>query len=371
MAETRETARRARPAAAAQPAAMAQPAVTAQPAATARFCGLPPHAEPELPRGLHPARMRAIVLLQNKWANGTVLRFGFMDPFPEPQRKIVRWAFDHWKAQGTGLTFLEVRDLDEAELRISFKDDGSWSYVGTYNLQIGQDEATMNLGWDLRTEWGKATALHEIGHALGMPHEHQNPRAGIVWDEDKVYEAYARTQGWDRDQIHYNVIRKIPAHQVQGTTWNPTSIMHYPFEPGLIKAPTPYDTKGTPENTQLSPDDIAFIRWLYPVQAAQKPSLKPMQLVPLTEMKIGEQADFTIEPTATRRYEMRTVGISDSKLVLFEERDGQQRFVAADDDSADDRNAMLKVRLVKGRRYTLRLRLHYRSQADSFGVMLL
>ena len=26
------------------------------------------------------------------------------------------------------------------------------------------------------------TALHGIGHTLGLPHEHQNPNAGIVWD---------------------------------------------------------------------------------------------------------------------------------------------------------------------------------------------
>jgi len=34
---------------------------------------------------------------------------------------------------------------------------------------------------------GFDTALHEIGHTLGLKHEHQNPYAGIVWDEEEVY----------------------------------------------------------------------------------------------------------------------------------------------------------------------------------------
>jgi hypothetical protein len=353
-----------------------RPPPAQEPAATAhrrgqgaRFCGLPPHAEPELPPDLHPLRARAIVLLQNKWTNGTVLHYAFVQRVPKAQMDVVRWAFGHWKEQGIGLGFEEVDDAAEAELRIAFADDGSWSYVGTYNLRIRAAEPTMNFGWDLTTPWGRATALHEIGHAMGLPHEHQNPNAGIVWDEEKVYAAYARGQGWDRDKIHQNVIRKIGAREVHGTDWDPRSIMHYPFEPGLIRAPAPYDAEGTPENTELSPRDAAFVRGLYPGDAAAPVPLDPFTMVSLPELRAGGQADFAIAPRATRKYEMRTVGESDSKMVLFEERDGEPRYLAGDDDSAADRNATIKARLVRGRRYLLRVRLHYRA-GDGFAVML-
>ena len=52
------------------------------------------------------------------------------------------------------------------------------------------NERTMNFGWDLTTSYGHDTALHEIGHTLGFPHEHQNPTAGIVWNEPAVLAAW-------------------------------------------------------------------------------------------------------------------------------------------------------------------------------------
>jgi len=83
----------------------------------------------------------------------------------------------------------------EAELRIGFMPgDGSWSYLGRDCLLVPQGERTMNFGWDLRTSYGRSTARHEIGHALGMPHEHQNPHAGIIWDTEAVYRQVLSTR---------------------------------------------------------------------------------------------------------------------------------------------------------------------------------
>jgi hypothetical protein len=47
-------------------------------------------------------------------------------------------------------------------------------------------------GWDLTTPYGSGTALHELGHVLGMEHEHQNPFAGIKWNEQAVYDSLAK-----------------------------------------------------------------------------------------------------------------------------------------------------------------------------------
>ena len=74
--------------------------------------------------------------------------------------------------------------MRSAQIRIAFDPaEDSASYVGTDNLGIDSAKSTMNFGWDLTTPYGHTTALHEIGHAIGFPHEHQNPKGGIVWNE--------------------------------------------------------------------------------------------------------------------------------------------------------------------------------------------
>ncbi len=52
------------------------------------------------------------------------------------------------------------------------------------------------------------------------------------------------------------------------------------------------------------------------------------------------------------------MGKTDTLLVLFEEVDGVQESIAGDDDSGTDLNAKIQVRLLKGRKYILRLRLY-------------
>lgn len=47
----------------------------------------------------------------------------------------------------------------------------------------------MNIGWDITGDID--AAVHEIGHSLGLPHEHQNPHAVITWDEEAVHAGLA------------------------------------------------------------------------------------------------------------------------------------------------------------------------------------
>ena len=339
------------------------------------LCAQPPQRPIVLPEGIAPMRERAIRLIRNKWVVGTVLHYCFVDlphwPWSDNQRDVVRGAFDTWKDLGIGLSFVEVNDPTEAELRIGFdQSDGSWSYVGTDVLRYEDRGRTMNFGWDLTDVWGGATALHEIGHALGMPHEHQNPLAGIVWNEDAVYEVYSGPpNNWERPDIFHNILRKLQRSEVEGSSWDPSSIMHYPFEPGLIARPQPYDANGIGENVQLSANDIAWMRRFYPPQQAAAP-ITTMELQPLPAASLA-QRDFEFSPDATRDYTIRTVGRSDVKLVLFEERDGEPRHVAAEDDSGTEENAEISAKLVKGRRYFIRARTHYASGPSEPGLLVL
>ena len=268
---------------------------------TYAYCSMPPVATRDLPAGMDPARVEAIVVNESKWVNHTVLHYYFFDRETDGEhvfgadgtsqwrpwttdkahQDVVRNAFDHWKAQDIGLKFVEVTSRDEAEIRVGFMEgDGSWSYLGRQILDRGVNERTMNFGWDLlRAPREADTALHEIGHTLGLPHEHQNPNAGIVWDEETVYTTLGGPpNNWPRDKTQWNILRKIEPDTVQGSNWDPDSVMEYPFPAGLILQPERYRTEPLRPAGGLSPRDLAWVRAFYPAtDEGEPPELLPFQ----------------------------------------------------------------------------------------------
>jgi hypothetical protein len=372
-----------------RPTRASRAALTVAAPAERRYCSLPVTPPRVFSRDVNPRRASLILRSDRKWVNGTVLRYFFFNRTtdgervffedgtstfvtwsgPESQKEVVRKAFQKWKSLGIGLEFKEVQARDEAEVRIGFMSgDGSWSFIGRDILTAGAGRRTMNFGWDIAVE--PDTALHEIGHTLGFPHEHQNPNAGIIWDEEAVYAALAKPPNrWDRTKTFNNIISKIDPDTVQGSNWDPDSIMHYPFEAGLIREPAQY-RQGLSPAGGLSGRDLTWAKTFYPPLEPKKDTvLEPFKSVPL-RLADGEQRNFVIEPAATRYYQIATFGISDTVIVLFEDQAGELRYRAGDDDSGTDFNAFLRVRLTKGRRYVLRVRLYYADRPGETAVML-
>jgi hypothetical protein len=196
------------------------------------------------------------------------------------------------------------------------------------------------------------TAIHEIGHTLGFPHEHQNPNAGIEWNEEAVYADLAGPpNNWPREQTFHNIIRKLNPGDVHGSAWDKDSIMHYPFKAGLINRPERYRTEALRPAPGLSPVDKEEVKSFYsPLQISDHRALQAFQFVRLTLAPRG-QANFIINPASSRRYQFSTFGQADTVMALFEEVNGVPRFREADDDSGADRNAKFTARLFPGRRY--------------------
>ncbi len=341
-----------------------------------QFCSTPQVPERELGPDVNLERASLIRPLSVVWANGTRLHYYFFRQpkawsTSEKERDVVRKAFDVWKNVGIGLEFEEVDTPDEAEVRIGFlRNDGAWSYLGRDVLGQGITDRTMNFGWDITRSGEIDTAIHEIGHTLGFSHEHQNPIAGIVWDEEAVYAALAKPpNNWSREKTFHNIIRKISPDEVQGSSWDPDSIMHYPFEPGLIRQPVQYQN-GLQPAPGLSERDRVWALKLYPkLNKSDYQTLSPFQFERLN-LAAGEQVNFEISPNVTRKYTFSTFGTSDTVMVLFEDVDGSLRYRTGDDDSGYDRNARFERKLYKGRRYVLRIRLYYRYRAGDFGILM-
>jgi hypothetical protein len=339
------------------------------------ICSAPPQAPLPLPASMPLDRQRAVMVSAPKWVNGTVLHYAFFDaetnpawaPAGDAQADAVRKGFDTWANLGIGLKFQEVDDLGEAEVRVGFQqDDGSWSYIGRDVLKQPASERTMNFGWDLTTPWGGVTTVHEIGHTLGMPHEHQSPFSGIVWEEEAVYTTFeAPPNEWPRDQTFHNVIRKLDPAQVEGSSWDPDSVMEYPFQAGLIRQPDAY-RQGIPAPDGISQLDTEWMKSWYPGGQPAPAELRAFQSQPLN-LAPKQQADFAISPPASRTYEIATFGGADTVAVLFEQVNGELRYLAGDDDGGEDRNAHLNLKLFQGREYVLRVRLSWGGRSGNNG----
>lgn len=121
---------------------------------------------------------------------------------------------------------------------------------------------------------------------------------------DEVLRLCAHRRGRPGEKTHFNIIRKISPDTVQGSSWDPESIMPYPFEAGLTREPDKYRNGLTPAGG-ISARDVQWVKTFYPAAAPAGPSL----LLPL---QAGQQSAFLIRPAQTRDYESRTFGSADT-----------------------------------------------------------
>lgn len=188
------------------------------------------------------------------WEPGSVLRVAFRGG-KLPDRLAVIQAAKLW-SKLANIKFAFVT-RGESEIRCSFDPGGSWSYVGRGILSVPQTLPTMNMGWPK----DPARDLHELGHALGLIHEHQSPAEAIPWDREACYAFYgAPPNNWSRAEVDEQVFAKYDSTTITNTVWDKHSIMEYPIPARLVTDPS--FVVGW--NQTISPSDMAFIRTLYP-----------------------------------------------------------------------------------------------------------
>ncbi len=227
------------------------------------FCGVPllgPLSEADKKR---LASHRAALLDGAKWAPGSVITVRFLEGDAELHGR-VRAVAEEWM-EVAGLTF-DFRNDGPTDIRIAFMEGkGSWAYLGTQCRQIPEPAATMNFGWLTTPETTDAelrsVVLHEFGHAIGMIHEHQNPKQPIQWDRDAVIaDLSGPPNNWDEATIENNMFKRYEG-LVTSTPVDSKSIMMYP----IPKAWT-LDETIAGFNSELSQTDKDFIAQAYPKQ---------------------------------------------------------------------------------------------------------
>jgi len=204
---------------------------------------------------------KGAVLDDKKWKPTEPITIRFLGGDPGLQAR-VRKVSEEW-TDISSLTFNFIND-GPADIRISFaQDNRSWSYLGTDCRLILEPAATMNFGWlnaESTDDVLRAVVLHEFGHAIGMIHEHQNPKGAIAWNKDAVrHDLSGPPNNWDDATIDNAMFKAYPPEVVTGTEVDAKSIMMYPI-------PISWTTDGTTAgfNKELSYTDKQFIAAVYP-----------------------------------------------------------------------------------------------------------
>jgi hypothetical protein len=289
-------------------------------------------------------RTRAVAPIGKTWMNGSTLRVRFMGG-TTAQKAAVREQAGWW-TEHANLAF-DFNNAPGAEIRISFDDrDGAWSYVGTDCQGIPLNEATMNLGF-----MDGGTTAHEFGHAIGLAHEHQNPAGGIQWNEEVVIRELAKSPNfWDEATTRHNVLRKYTADQINGTRFDPDSIMLYFFPDAWT-----LNGIGTKANEVLSDLDKEFTAGarMYPKggPTVAEPTELEVNAARRTAGSIGtfgEEDVFAFTVSKAGRHVLDTKGPTDVVMKLFGP-DSPTALIAEDDDSGVDYNARIAADLIEGR----------------------
>lgn len=319
----------------------------------------------------HPV---SLALVRNKIHKvGMTLNVAFMNGTDRQQQNVITIAKEWEKHANIKLNFYETGDLSVSHIRIAFKwndDGGSWSYLGTDNLLIPKDRPTMNYGWlhdNSALEEYERVVLHEFGHALAAIHEHQNPSVNIQWDREKVYEYYARTNGWDRETVDINIFRKYSQDITQFSQFDKHSIMLYSIHNSLT-----LDDFEVGFNRQLSAMDKEFIGVCYPFE--QKPT-NPFPIINIGET-IKARLDkwleedyyqFDLNRDASQKISIQTKGKIDTVVSLMDA--ATQTVIAWDDDSGQNRNAHIVKVLNKGK-YLIRVRHYSKKGKGNYSISL-
>lgn len=173
-------------------------------------------------------------------------------------------ALNEW-SKCTGFDFVMANGYDDSDIRISFEENqGHWSYIGNEaedsslkgKSTVNFDPKDLN---QLDSNSIKAIILHELGHSLGLIHEHQKDNSPIIWNKSQVYQDCYTWYGWDKAMVDHNIFNNYNSNDLfSSKEFDINSIMLYAIPHGWS---TNYQVNQM--NKALSNHDMKFAKAFY------------------------------------------------------------------------------------------------------------
>lgn len=207
---------------------------------------------------------------------GVFFKVAFIDK-PEPPADLRARILSHMNAWSEFCNVAFVQDRNDPEVRITLKEKGYWSYVGTDIInEAKKSEPTMCLqDFSMQTSEEEFVRVvrHETGHTLGFDHEHL--RAEVVrWiDPQKAIDFYKGDPNfWDEAKTRRNVLTPLAVNDLLATAEPDIhSIMCYKIRPIILKPNAPQ----IPGGNDFSELDKSFSSSIYPKSATNFTEVTP------------------------------------------------------------------------------------------------